>query len=470
MPPGAARHPSRAGARRGFSRGVNLFAAGSSAKIGRGLDARRPVSVGKVEGSRARKAGETTLTSAGQAGYSERVFGENVRRGYAAAPSAALSDGKTVDLTALLLLAAGLALLTLGGELLVRGASRLAAAFGISPLVIGLTVVAFGTSSPELAVSIQAGLAGSSDIAVGNVVGSNIFNVLLILGACALIGPLIVQRQLIRLEVPIMIGVSLLLLVLALDGRIGFFDGLLLTAGIISYVSWSIVRSRRERPVAQDEFVAEYGEQNLSPRQGSAETVRNLALVVGGLITLVIGARWLVDGATSIARAFGVDDVIIGLTIVAAGTSLPEVATSIIATIRKERDIAIGNVVGSNIFNMLCILGISALVTPGGVVVAPTIITFDLPIMIAVAVACLPIFFTGYTIARWEGALFLGSYIAYTAFLVLVATSNPALETFTNAMLLVLPLIAATLIWTSVQALRAGRGAAPEGQRPRESA
>jgi cation:H+ antiporter len=364
-----------------------------------------------------------------------------------------------MDIMIIATLIAGLALLVVGGELLVRGASALAAAAGISPLVIGLTVVAFGTSSPELAVSIQAGLAGNSDIAVGNVVGSNIFNILFILGACALILPLLVTRQLVRLEVPIMIAVSLLLMVLALDGTIGFLDGLLLFAGIVGYTSWSIIRSRRERTRPQDEFEREYGEAELPSHPTAAQNLKNIGLVLGGLLVLVIGARWLVDAATSIARTFGVSDVIIGLTIVAAGTSLPEVATSIIATIRKERDIAIGNVVGSNIFNILGILGLSAMVTPGGLNVAPTILAFDMPIMIAVALVCLPIFFTGFTIARWEGAVFLGSYVAYTVFLVLVATRNPALETFTNAMLLLLPLLAITVIWTTIQALRRGSSA-----------
>lgn len=368
-----------------------------------------------------------------------------------------------MDLMVLGMLVAGLVLLVVGGELLVRGASRLATAVGISPLVVGLTVVAFGTSSPELAVSVQAGLSGNSDIAVGNVVGSNIFNVLFILGICALILPLMVTRQLVRLEVPIMIGASLLLWVLALDGTISLLDGLLLAVLLAVYLTWSIVRSRREQAQAQDEFVKEYGA--TEPAAGGAsQTAKNIGLVLVGLVVLVIGARWLVDGATTIARSLGVDDVIIGLTIVAAGTSLPEVATSIIATYRKERDIAIGNVVGSNIFNILGILGISALVTPGGLVVAPTIAQFDLPIMVAIALACLPVFFTGFTIARWEGALFLGSYVAYTAFLVLVAIDHPERETFTNAMLLVLPVVAATLIWTAVQALR--RGSLPAAESP----
>jgi cation:H+ antiporter len=196
------------------------------------------------------------------------------------------------------------------------------------------------------------------------------------------------------------------------------------------------------------------------------DIAHQVGFIAAGLGILVLGASYLIDSSTAIARSLGVSDLIIGLTIVAAGTSLPEVATSIIATIRKERDIAIGNVVGSNIFNILGILGLSAMVTPGGLNVNPLMISFDMPIMIAVAVACLPIFFTGFTIARWEGILFLGSYTAYTLFLILVATNNPALETFTNAMVLVLPLIAVTLIWTSVQFFRSRHNQSPaNGQR-----
>lgn len=351
-----------------------------------------------------------------------------------------------MDLMVIVMLVVGLVMLIVGGELLVRGASALAAIAGIAPLVIGLTVVAFGTSAPELAVSIQAGLGGNSDIAVGNVVGSNIFNVLLILGACALVAPLIVSVQLVRREVPIMIGLSFLLALLAFDGRIGLLDGLLLTAGIISYTAWSIVSSRKETAAAKAEYAQEYGEEQLAPQKGARQVLTNLGLLAGGLVVLVIGARLLVDSAVGLARGLGVSDVIIGLTIVAAGTSLPEVVTSIIATLKKERDIAIGNVVGSNIFNLLGILGISALITPGGLEVVPSIVNFDLPVMIAVALACLPIFFTGMSIARWEGALFLAYYIAYTAYLILAATQHDALPAFSGVMAtFVLPLTALTL-------------------------
>lgn len=414
-------------------------------------------------------------------------------------------------LSVFLTLGAGLVLLVLGGEFLVRGASRLAIVFGISPLVIGLTVVSFGTSAPELAVSIQAGLAGSPDLAMGNVVGSNIFNVLFILGICALILPLLVSRQLVRREVPIMIAISFLLLLLAFDGRIGRLDGALLFAGIISYTSWSVWQSRREQAAAAsnaesvtvDVIVAKsplwlggaglvlalagaalvfdwfspgvagllavgaisFIAGSLFGKGGTSrggDMAHQAGLILAGLGTLVLGAAWLIDAATTIAQAAGVSDLIIGLTIVAVGTSLPEVATSLIATIRRERDIAIGNVVGSNIFNILGILGLAALITPGGLTVNPAALSFDLPIMIAVAVICLPIFFTGFSIERWEGLLFLGSYIAYTTLLILTATGSAALEGFTYALLLVVPLMVMLLVWTTVQALRTGRSKRPQ--------
>lgn len=351
----------------------------------------------------------------------------------------------------------GLALLTAGAELLVRGASRLALLAGISPLVVGLTVVAYGTSTPELVVSVKAGLAGNPDIALGNVVGSNVFNVLFILGAAGVIAPLTVARQLVRLEVPIMIGVSLLLWALALDGRIGTLDGVLLSAGILAYSGWSIWRSRREE-AARRESAGEGAPP--APAGGTGRGVAvGVAFLAAGLALLIFGARWFVDASVALAKALGVSDLVIGLTIVAAGTSMPEVATSIVATIRGERDIAIGNVVGSNIYNVLAILGLSALVTPGGLRVAPSLLTFDLPVMVAVAVACLPIFLTGWSIARLEAAVFLGFYAAYAAFLVLAAQRHDALPAFSAVMLeFAIPLVALGIgvsVWRHFRAPRA---------------
>lgn len=357
-----------------------------------------------------------------------------------------------MDMLTLTLFVVGIVLLVGGAEWLVRGASRLAAISGISPLVIGLTVVAFGTSAPELAVSVQSALGGQPDIALGNVVGSNIFNVLFILGISALITPLVVSQQLVRLDVPLMIGVSLLMYLLALDGYIGRLDGLLLFAGILIYTGFSIVKSRRESAEVQQEYAQEFGKP-VTP--GRREILRNLALIVVGLALLVLGARWLVGGAVAIARLFGVSELIIGLTIVAGGTSLPEVAASIVASLRGERDIAVGNVVGSNLFNILAVLGLASLVSPQGIQVSSAALSFDIPVMIAVAVACLPIFFSGYRIDRWEGALFLGYYLVYTVYLILFALEHQALAAFSTTMLwFVIPLTVITLLVLGVRARR----------------
>ncbi len=342
-------------------------------------------------------------------------------------------------------LIAGLVLLVAGAEVLVRGAAKLAAQFGISPLVIGLTVVAFGTSAPETAVSGQAALNGSGDIAIGNVVGSNIANVLLILGMTALVAPLVVSRQLIRLDVPIMIGASLVTFGLAWDGELSRIDGALLFTAVVVYTLFLIISSRREKAAeVDDEFAKEFGlDEPAKPHAG----LINAGLVIAGLVLLVVGSNFLVEGAVALARALGLSELVIGLTVIAIGTSLPELATSIMAAFRGERDIAVGNIVGSNIFNLLCVLGLASLVSPQAIGVSSNALAFDFPVMIAVAVACLPIFFAGYCIKRWEGALFVAYYVAYTLYLVLTSTGRPFAETFGDAMLgYALPLTAITLL------------------------
>lgn len=358
-----------------------------------------------------------------------------------------------------LMFAGGLAFLVLGAEWLVKGASRLAAKLGISPLIIGLTVVAFGTSSPEMAVSVQSSLAGQADIAMGNVVGSNIFNVLFILGVSAIITPLVVQQQLIWLDVPIMIGVSLLVYLIALDGSIGRLEGLLLFAGIIAYTVFLIVQSHREQSaVVKEEYAQEYAD---TQGAGWKPWVINVGLIVLGLGLLVYGSNLLVDSSVAIARWLGLSELIIGLTIVAAGTSMPEVATSIAAAIKGERDIAVGNVVGSNIFNILSVLGLSGIVAPGGLPVSQTALGFDIPVMLGVAIVTLPILFTGKEISRWEGWLFLGLYIAYTAYLIMDASQHQLLPAYSAAMLwLVIPLILATLAVTLIQDIQSRRKSA----------
>ena len=345
-------------------------------------------------------------------------------------------------LTHFLFFAIGLVALVAGAELLVRGASRLALSVGVSPLVVGLTVVAFGTSAPEMAVSVQSAQAGQADIALGNVVGSNIFNVLFILGVSALIAPLVVNAQLIRQEVPVMTGVSLLLFALAYDGRIGRGDGALLFGLLLVYTAFLVVQSRRETRRTKAEFAEE-----VVPSDGwDAHWGVQILMVLGGLALLVLGAGWLVDAAVAFAKVLGVSELVIGLTVVAAGTSLPEVATSIMATLRGQRDIAVGNVVGSNTFNILGVLGASSLAASQPLAVAPAILNFDLPVMTAVAVATLPVFFTGRRIARWEGVVFLFYYAAYTAYLILAAQHREELPAFSAAMLyFVVPLTVLTL-------------------------
>lgn len=337
----------------------------------------------------------------------------------------------------------GFVLLVAGAEGFVKGAARLAAVIGLSPLVIGLTVVSYGTSAPELAVSLRASVLGQAEIALGNVIGSNIFNVLMTLGIASLIVPLTVAQQLIRLDVPIMIGVTGLMLMFAMDGELGRLDGSILLLGSVIYTVFLIYQSRTESDTdVQAEYEKEYaGTGQRDWKQG----LRNVLLLAFGLVMLVAGAHLLVYGATSIAEALGVSQLIIGLTVVAIGTSLPELATSMVACYRGERDIAVGNVVGSNIFNILTILGVSAAVT--GVPVSRAAISFDIPVMLAVAVACLPIFYTGNRISRWEGLLFISYYVAYSAYLGLDAIGHEQLDLYSNVMLLfVIPLTVITLL------------------------
>ncbi len=357
-----------------------------------------------------------------------------------------------MTLLTLAYLLAGLILLTFGAGSLVRGATQLAARLGIPPLVIGLTVVAFGTSAPETAVSLEAALAGSGDIAVGNVIGSNIANILLILGLCALIAPLRVSRQLIRLDVPLMLGAGLLVYTLAWDGRVGRGEGAVLLACLAVYTALLIRAARRQRPGAgPDEFVAEFHAQ---PGAWPLQLLR----VIVGIGLLVAGAHLLIVGAVELARAFGLSELVIGLTVVAVGTSLPELATSLMAAFKGERDIAVGNVVGSCIFNLLLVLGASAALAGDGLSISPNALAFDFPVMLAVFVACLPIFFSGYRINRWEGLLFVAYYLAYSLYLVMFATGLGDLERLRVAMLwFAFPLTAVTLALIAMRAWRRQR-------------
>lgn len=354
-------------------------------------------------------------------------------------------------------LLAGLALLVLGAEVLVRGASRLSSALGVPPLIVGLTVVAYGTSSAELATCLRASFAGQSNLALGIVVGSNVFNVLFVLGVSALIIPLTVTKRLIRLDVPIMIAVSVLLYFLALDGVISRWDGVLLFAGVVAYTLFTVMGARHERSQAWlvTEVPALPEIKQVSKQQSSV--VRQIAFILAGLVMLVLGARWFVSGAVSLAEGLGVSETVIGLTIVAVGTSLPEAATSIVAALRGKPEIAVGNIVGSNIANVLLVIGGTSLVAPHGVDVPMSALKFDLPVMIAVAVSCLPVFFIGGRIARWEGGLYLGYYFAFVLYLILQASHDKALPAFDALMVfLVLPLTVVTYIVLTARRARRG--------------
>jgi cation:H+ antiporter len=349
----------------------------------------------------------------------------------------------------------GLGCLVLGAEVLVKGAAAIASRLGIAPVIIGLTVVAFGTSAPELSVSIGASLGGNADVALGNVVGSNIGNILLILGASAVVGGLVVDQRIIRLDIPLLIGASLLTSVLALDGEIGRLDGVVLFAGIVAYTTW-LARSAREE---RSEVIEEY-EEAVEAIEGAAverPVAVQIAYVLVGLGVLVLGSQLLVGSATDIAEELGVSDLVIGLTVVAIGTSLPELATSLLAALRGQRDIAVGNVVGSNMFNLLCVLGATGAISSDAIPVSDDSLRIDLPVMLAATIALLPMVWSGFHIARWEGFVLLGFYGTYVAFLVLDASDHSAAGPVGTAALIVAPLVPLGVSVTGVQAWRRHR-------------
>lgn len=317
-------------------------------------------------------------------------------------------------------LVVGLACLVAGAEFLVRGAAGIAGRLGIAPVVIGLTVVAFGTSAPELAVSVSASASGSADVALGNVVGSNIGNILLILGAAALVGGLAVDQRIVRLDIPVLLVASVGVLVLSLDNEIGRVDGIVLFAGIVAYVAWLVRSATRERPEVLEEY-----DEAIEVLEGG-EDDRPLAVQIGlvalGLAVLVAGSQLLVNSATDIAEELGVSDLVIGLTVVAIGTSLPELATSVLAAMRGQRDIAVGNVVGSNLFNLLCVLGLTGIVSGDGIPVTDDSLRLDFPVMLAATAALLPVVRRGFRIERWEGVVFIVLYVGYVGYLVVDAT------------------------------------------------
>jgi cation:H+ antiporter len=312
--------------------------------------------------------------------------------------------------TVALEIAGGFVLLFFGAEFLVRGSSTLAARLGIPPVVIGLTVVAFGTSAPELAVSLLSASRGESGIAVGNVLGSNVFNILVILGLASLVHPLIIHTRVVWRDVPVMLGISLLTWLFASDGIVSRFDGAVMVIGLAAFL-WSM------RSGAEEE-----AEETARPTGGGwGPIATNVGTVLTGLVLLVLGSHWLVDGATTLARWMGVSELVIGLTLVATGTSLPELATSIVAALRDERDIAVGNVVGSNVFNLLGVLGIAALVSGTPVAVTRPSLVVDFPVAIGAALLCLIFFYPRHRLSRVQGGVMLACYVAYVSYLFMSA-------------------------------------------------
>lgn len=325
-------------------------------------------------------------------------------------------------MTPIWIVLAGLAALVVGAELLVRGGTHLAARLGVSPMVIGVTVVSLGTSAPELAIGIDAAATGNGSLALGNIAGTNTLNLLLILGIAALIRPLTLRSHAIRLDLPAMVAAAVILLLLALDGAVSRADGVVLVILGVVYTAVVVAAARRESRAIRAEFAREFGERPVPPEGARARAIRAAVALVAGIGIIVLGADWLVDGAVELATGFGVPVSVIGLTIVAIGTSAPELATAIVATIRRERDIAVGNLLGSSVYNILIVFGIAALVPDGGIDVDRDLVAVDLPVMVAATIACIPVFLTGRRMQRIEGGVFVAAYLVYLSSLLLLRT------------------------------------------------
>jgi cation:H+ antiporter len=347
--------------------------------------------------------------------------------------------------TSVLVLLVGLVILLVGGYLVVAAAERLGEAVGLAPAVIGVTVVAFATSAPELAVTLQAVTRDDPDIGVGTVVGSNIANILLVLGLAAVVGGrLRVATRIVRSDIPLMVGVSVLLLVLGLDGGLARGDGALMVVVLAAYMAMTL-RATGRVPVRP----------HVAPAVG--RIVGLLSGLVAGAVALAVAAHLVVRGASEVARSLDVPELIIGLTVVALGTSAPEIVTTLVAASRGTPDLAVGNAVGSNILNILLVLGVSALLS-GDVPVSDDVLRLDLPVMVAVAVASVPILTRNHRLERWEGAVFLGYYAAYLTFLGLEAAGASAKDPFALVMVVfVIPLTVLTMVVVVAREMRGRR-------------
>ncbi|WP_339417476.1 MULTISPECIES: calcium/sodium antiporter [unclassified Pseudomonas] len=337
----------------------------------------------------------------------------------------------------------GLLLLIIGAEILVRAAVRLAASLKVRPLIIGLTIVAFGSSAPQMTVSLQATLAGNTDIAVGSVIGSSIFNILVTLGLSALIIPLRVSRQLVRLDIPVMILAGLLVFTLAGNEELTPTDGLLLLVALAAYLGVLHYQTRHSRRPRTLDTVAR------------APWLSSVLQMLSGLLILVLAGHLLLGAAVDVAGDLGLSERVIGLTLIGVGTSLPCLATSLIAALRGQREIAVGNVIGSNLFNLLGVLGLTAVLAPSPLSVSPNALNFDLPVMLAVVVLCLPMFYTGYRLTRAEGLVLLGLYLAYGLHVMAFTTGMPLANKLEHLMVFyVLPVLVAFLLFSTLRAWR----------------
>lgn len=317
-------------------------------------------------------------------------------------------------------LALGLLALIAGAELITRGGVQVATRVGVPPIIIGLTIVALGTSTPELAVGIEAARRGSGSLAIANIAGTNIVNILLILGLSALLRPLALTMQTLRFDLPVMTLVAVALVVLALDGSLTRAEGIVMMVAALIYTVAIVRLTRRESFMTKIEFAREFrASRRLSPIH---EVLLNLAALIVGIAVVVIGSDWLVDGGVALARTMGISDAVIGLTIVAIGTSAPELVTTVIGTLRNDRDIAIGNLLGSSIYNILVILGLTCIVSPEALPVERHLALIDIPLMALVAIVCVPVFLSARRVSRLEGGMFVGAYVVYLTYLIVART------------------------------------------------
>ena len=332
-------------------------------------------------------------------------------------------------------MAFGLLFLVAGAEMMVRGAVALAARLKIRPLIVGLSIVAFGSSAPQLAVSLRAVTEGAPDIAVGSVIGGNIFSVLVTLGCCALITPLRVSRQVVRMDLPLMIAANVLVFALVLNENLGRFEGAVLLVGLAVYLLILLRQSQRHG-------------RTFSNRGSPPHPLRSGALFLVGSAVMIQGSHWLLEGTVEVATDLGLSERIIGLTVVGVGAALPEFATCMLAVMRGQRDLAVGNVIGSNLFNLLGVLGLSAVVAPEALSISPNALSFDLPVMLGVTVLVLPLFYAGHQITRLEGLVMLGLYAAYGLHVITFTFGMPQANRLEHLMLFyVLPILAVILFW-----------------------